>query len=301
MHIEPYHSDQLTQLTYLINAHMGAVMPGWSLPAAYVEDRLYRNPGEYVIGPWVIERKTLCAIEKGRLVAAAHLLRYGTGAEVAEHYQNIGDIGWLLAWPQNDEAARVLLQACYDQMKGWNVSQIIVWDSTLPVCSGIPPQWPHLVALFKEAGYEPDPDSAEAIYGGRIDAIPLPGNAPIEGADVRRMMRDVSVGFVAYVGNEEIGHCYCDVDLSEGTARPAYRNWAELGDMFVEEEWRSRGIGTWLVQHAVEWIRLAGCDRMKLSVIPEDEDRGAGHFYQRFGWQPFTRIHRSWRLKAQLP
>ena len=132
MHIEPYHADHLYQLSYLINAHFSAVIPGWSLPDTYIEKHLYRNPGQYVIDPWVIERKTLCVLHKQRLVAAAHLLRYGTGEAVAEHYQNSGDIAWLLAWPENKEAAEVLLQACHDQMRDWSVSEITVWDSTLP-------------------------------------------------------------------------------------------------------------------------------------------------------------------------
>jgi GNAT superfamily N-acetyltransferase len=300
MHIEPYQPAHLSQLTALVNAHFGVVIPGWSLPSDYIEKHLDRNPGEYVIDPWVIERKTLCALYRGRVAAAAHLLRYGTGEEIGENYQNVGDIAWLVAWPDTRDEAAALLHACHDQMQAWGVRETIVWDSVLPfpTCSGIPPQWPHITGLFEQAGYAPDPDTGEAIYGGRIETIPLPGEAPVAGVELRRIMREVSVGFVAYAGDEEIGHCYCDVDLSEGNARPALRNWAELGGMFVKEEWRSRGIGTWLVQHAAEWMRMASCDRIVLSVLPDDEERGAGRFYQRFGWQPFTRIHRSWRMRS---
>lgn len=300
MHIEPYDHSHLSQLATLINAHFGVVIPSWSLPEDYIEKHLYRNPGEYVIDPWVIERRTLCVIKEKRVVAAAHLLRYGTGEDISEHYQNIGDIAWLLAWPDEEVAAMQLLQACHTQMREWGVSQTIIWDSLLPfpTCSGLPPQWPHITGLFEQAGYAPLPDTEEAIYGGRLDAIPLPGDAPVEGLDVRRIMRETSVAFVAYDGDQEIGHCYCDVDLSEGNARPALRNWAELAGMYVDEEWRNLGIGTWLVQHAVEWMRLGGCDRVVLSVLPDDEERGAGRFYQRFGWQPFTRVCRSWRMKA---
>ena len=300
MHIEVYHPVHLPQLTSLINAHFGAVIPGWSLPSEFIEKHLHHNLSQYVIDPWVIERKTLCVLHRGRLVGAAHLLRYGTGEEVGESYQNVGDIGWLLAWPDNKDDAVVLLHACHDQMQARGVRETFVWNSVLPfpTCSGLPPQWPHIMTLFQEAGYAPDPDTGEAIYGGRIDSIPLPGDAPVEGVEVRRMVREISVAFVAFAGDQEIGHCYCDVDLSHGNACPALRTWSELGGMHVDEEWRSRGIGTWLVCHAAEWMRLAGCDRIVLSVVPDDEERGAGRFYERFGWQPFTRVHTGWRLRG---
>jgi|GEM_PF-2752234 len=114
------------------------------------------------------------------------------------------------------------------------------------------------------------------------------------------MMAEESVAFIAYAGDQEIGRCVCKVDLSEGGARPALRMWCQLAHMVVDEEWHSRGIGTWLVQHAAEWMRLAGCDRIVLSVLPDDEERGAGRFYQRFGWQPFTRSYKMARAGVIL-
>lgn len=75
---------------------------------------------------------------------------------------------------------------------------------------------------------------------------------------------------------------------------PALRGWAELSAMFVQEMWRGRGIGTWLVQHAVAWLRVAGCDRIVLSCAAEDEAAGAGRFYRRFGWEVFTRLQDGW-------
>lgn len=298
MHIEPYHPDHLLQLTYLINAHAGVVIPGWSLTEEYIEKRLYRNPGEYVVDPWAIERQTLVVMQHQRVVAAAHLVRYGTGDEVSEYYHNAGDIVWLLFWPNHDEAAQSLLQACHEQMRAWAVSNTMIWNgSVIPTCPGIPPEWPHIIALFTRAGYAPVPDSGEAIYGGWIRDIPLPGDAPV-GVEVRRMMRGVGVAFVAFADDQEIGACLCDANMTDGNTRPALRGWAQLDSLNVEEEWRSRGIGTWLVRHAVEWMRMGGCDRIVFSVIPEDEERGAGRFYQRFGWQPFTRVHREWRLQG---
>ena len=41
-----------------------------------VMSQLEREPGEFVVDPWVTERVTLVADQRRRVVAAAHLLRY---------------------------------------------------------------------------------------------------------------------------------------------------------------------------------------------------------------------------------
>lgn len=46
-----------------------------------VMSQLERDPGEFKVDPWVIERATLVADQRERIVAAAHLLRYA--ADVA--------------------------------------------------------------------------------------------------------------------------------------------------------------------------------------------------------------------------
>jgi GNAT superfamily N-acetyltransferase len=301
--IELFHPDHLPQLQDLVNTHLSVVVPGWSLPADYIARHLRRNPGQYVIDPWVLERMTLVALEKERVVAAAHLLHYGTHDAVGEYLKNAGDIAWLLAWPEHDNAATPLLRVCHEQMRAWAVPRILAWDSHLPVplFVGIPEVWPHLARLFTSAGYRPIPEREEALYGGRLAAVPLPARAPVDGLRLRRVLRDDrGVAFVALVNHQEVGWCECDTNLSRGGELSALHGWAELTEMFVDANWRSRGIGSWLVQHAVEWLRLAGCDRIAFSVARDDEQNGAGHFYQRFGWHTFVRWQQGWSLSGTL-
>ena len=59
-----------------------------------------------------------------------------------------------------------------------------------------------------------------------------------------------------------------------------------------------KGVGTWLVKHAVEWLRLGHCDRVVMSVAQEDEDAGAGRFYRRFGWDVLIRQKKGWKRAA---
>jgi hypothetical protein len=65
--------DQLTQLTQLVNAHAEAVVPGMSVSVNTVLSSLERQPGEFIVDPWVSERVTLVAEQRNRVAAAAHL------------------------------------------------------------------------------------------------------------------------------------------------------------------------------------------------------------------------------------
>ncbi len=301
MPVELFNRRHLPQVQDLINTHLSAIVPGWALPSGYILRRLYANPGQYVIDPWVRQRVTLCAIDRDRVVAAAHLLRYGTDAPTGGDYRGAGDIAWLLAWPGHEEAAALLLAAAHDQMRQWQASIVYAWDSHLPVplCTGIPQQWPHIDQLFRQSGYEPVPERAEAIYGGSLCDIPPAGESPIAQVRLRRWIKsDRGCCFSAMLEDQELGWCEYLCDLTQGGDLFALRGWGELTELFVHEQWRSRGIGAWLVRHAVDWLRLAGCDRVALTVALDDEQNGAGRFYERFGWHPLTRFQQGWRLDS---
>src|SRR5690242_1660672 len=93
--IRPFRRDDRDQLTGLVNAHIAAVIPGVTVSVNAVLSQLEREPGEAVTDPWVIERKTLVAIENQSLVAAAHLHRYGDRSDIGDDYVNAGTIHWL--------------------------------------------------------------------------------------------------------------------------------------------------------------------------------------------------------------
>jgi GNAT superfamily N-acetyltransferase len=296
-YIEQYHPEHLPQLQALINVHMGALVPGWALPEATLADRLQRNPGEYVVDPWVAARVTLCAVERQRVVAAAHLLRYGSGVEVGANYQNVGELAWLVAWPEASAAVAALLAAAHEQLGRWGAAGWAL-ETCLPAgpFAGVPDAWPHIAAALSAAGYRPDPRVAreESIYAGYLDQIPPPGAPPIDGLTIRRSTGRFGARFIASVGEQEVGDCDCVADLTEGGGLPALRGWGELAELEVREPWRSRGIGAWLAGHAAAWLRLGGCRRIVLSVAAENEAAGAGRFYQRLGWNPLVRFQRGW-------
>jgi GNAT superfamily N-acetyltransferase len=250
-----------------------------------------------VIGPWVAERQTLCAIQRDRVVGAAHLLRYGTEEPVGESYHGAVDLAWFIFYPGETDAAQALLDACHHQMDEWSATRRFAWDSGLsvPVCGGIADVWPHLREVLVSAGYRPSTDHREAAFGGTLHQTPAPGISPVEGMTIRRIVRgDSGVGYSAFIDGQEVGYCQFTADLTEGGTRPALRGWAELTELQVSEAWRRRGIATWLMSHMVDWLRLAGCDRIVFSVTAEDEAAAAGPFYRSLVWDAITRFEHGW-------
>jgi hypothetical protein len=57
------------QVTALVNAHPAAILPGLSVSTNTVLGQFEREPGEYIVDPWVIERSTLVCELKQRIVA----------------------------------------------------------------------------------------------------------------------------------------------------------------------------------------------------------------------------------------
>jgi len=301
--IELFQPAHLPQMQALVNAHLSTLAPGWALPEQYIASRLQRDPGEFIVDLWVTARVTLCAIERQRVVAAAHLLRYGSGVEVNGAYRNAGEIAWFLAWPDASQAATALLEAANRQFGRWEISTAWAWQGALPasVFAGVPDVWPHIAAALATAGYRPDRDAAreEAVYGGRLDQIPPPADPPIAGMTIRRSTGLFGTRFTAAIDGQDAGYCDCVSDLTEGGALPALHGWAELAELEVRESWRNRGIGAWLVQQAAAWLRLGGCDRIILAVAAEDEAAGAGRFYERHGWRALVRLQRGWMLATR--
>lgn len=300
MRIEPYTPAHLPSLQALINLHLAAVVPNWSLSAAFLARHLARDETEVVTDPWVAERATLLGLDGERLLAAAHLLRYADRPEVGAEFRGLGEIGWALAPPAERDALAALLNAARDRFREWDVLQEAGWGAGPPAgpFGGVPEVWPHVAAALEAAGYRPAADRREALYGGGLDEVPAPGAAPVAGLTLRRTVGTWGTRFGAVLAGEEIGHAEAVPDMTYGGALPAPIGWAELQELWVDAAWRDRGVGRWLVAHAASWLRLGGATRIVLSVAAEDEAAGAGRFYERFGWRPLARSARRWSRTA---
>ncbi len=73
--VRPFRRADRDQLTALVNAHARAVVPGVSVSVNAVLNHLEREPEEFLVDPWVVARTTLVVEQRGRVSAAAHLVR----------------------------------------------------------------------------------------------------------------------------------------------------------------------------------------------------------------------------------
>ena len=294
--ISPLDRSHLPQVLELVNSHLGAAMPGWSLTADYLWGRMQREPQEDVTDPWVVERRSIVGIVKDRVCAAAHLLRYGEETP----WKGTGYIDWILFWPGEHEAGAAVLGECRRQMKAWQVTDERISGSLpVPCSTGIPHVWPHIGGLIEQFGYSASEEVDDSVYGGTLHGISGPGEPPVAGVTIHRVMGgNFGARFVARLDGEEIAACECISDLTEGGQLPSLAGWAELSELATSEPMRNRGIGSWVVRHTVEWLRLARCDRIELIVARDDEQAGAGRFYRRFGWTPLVRQRRRWSRRV---
>ena len=102
--IRPFRRADRDQLTKLINANAEAVVPGSSIPDNTVLAQLEREPGEFIVDPWMHERLTLVVEATNGIVAAALMLRYRSDADVPDSYRSAGEIRWLLFEPLSPSA-----------------------------------------------------------------------------------------------------------------------------------------------------------------------------------------------------
>ena len=104
--------------------------------------QLEREPGEAIVDPWVVERKTFVALERDAIVAGAHLLRYGDDDRVGESYRGVAEIRWLVCKHDAAAAGDALAAACIETMDAWAQSGSTPTDrsrhpsSTASRCAG---------------------------------------------------------------------------------------------------------------------------------------------------------------------
>lgn len=300
MRVQPFERTTLPQLQRLVNLHLAAVIPGWALSETALARELEQDDAQPVTDPWVRDRITLCTVEGSRVLAAVHLLRYGEDPEVIPAYRGVGEISWFLAQPDRVDAATAVLTAAEEHLARWEVSHVHGWGSGLPAgpLRGVPDVWPHISAALETAGYHPS-GHREALYGGWLLDVAPSTEPPVAGVMVPRQLTAYETRIAAVKDDAEVGFCDIQPDLTNAGLSPAFRGWSWLTDFQVREGFRNRGIGRWLLQHAVQWLRLAGCDRIVFAVADENEAAGAGRLYRRFGWEVLVREAHGWRKEPE--
>lgn len=300
--VRPFVRSDRDQLTSLVNAHLGAVAPGSSVSVQALLSSLEREPGEFLVDPWVVERRTLVAEQRRRVVAAAQLLRYGTGDEVGEHYRDTGEIRWLVCWPEapfwpdSPVAGAALLSACLAQLDAWRVRACYA-DGSLPGPGvyGVPEQWPHITSLYEAAGFS----------GGRREHVLISTTARLlneltpSRLDLRlsRVLGVSGTRFRAHptapsMADTVLGYLELDTNLGEAGRFSPGAGWADVGNLFVAESHRRRGVATWLLGHASHWLDLGGIGRLLTYLGTDPADDGEASFWAATGFERLTTTRR---------
>ena len=174
----PFRRTDRDQLTGLVNVHVAAVVPGVSASVNTVLGDLERQPGEFVTDPWLAERTTLVAEQRGHLLVAAHLLRYRANPEVGADYRDAAEINWFVhrpaasLRPDADLAADLLMRACLARFARRH-ARVRYADGSLPapLVYGLPRNRPHIRALYERAGFRHTGDT-EVILLARVADLP---------------------------------------------------------------------------------------------------------------------------------
>jgi GNAT superfamily N-acetyltransferase len=300
--VRSFRRSDRQQLTALVNAHVAAVIPGISLSVAAVMSNLERDPAEYVVDPWVVERATLVAEQRQRIVAAAHLLRYGSHDRVDESYRDAGEIRWLLCWPpvprwpDTAQAGDQLAQACLVQFDKWGVRRRYA-DGTLPVPAvyGVPEQWPHVREIYERAGFKPAPDGhTEIVFVAAVGNVPR-WRPSLQGLNIRRTLGVNGTRIWALSGDAVVGFIEVDTNLGEANRAAGIASWADIGNLEVVETARRQGVGSWLVAEVAGWLELAGVNR--LLDYASSDDTVCIEFLERLGFRELTRTQRGYELR----
>jgi ribosomal protein S18 acetylase RimI-like enzyme len=313
--VRPFQRRDRDQLTSLVNAHAAAVVPGQGVSVATLLSHLEREPGEFIVDPWVTERATLVAEENNRIAAAAHLLRYGDDEGVSLAYRGGGEIRWLLFWPEGPastnpwwtagtQAASDLIIASVEQFDRWHVtSQSAGGELPVPGVYGVPEQWPHVSALYEQAGFVHD-GHTEVVYLARVADLPRLPRPPLAALEVRRTVGLNGTRLSAVRSGEIIG--YIEVEIrTDGERLARQAGWADVGNLHVSEQFRRRKVATWLLGQAADWLELAHVDRLldysyldgaDATGQTYDDDRA---FLAAMPFTVLTRTRRGWTRTIQ--
>ena len=297
------------QVTSLVNAHIAAVVPAVAVPVSGLMSQLEREPGEFIVDPWVAERITLVAEQRQRVVAAAHLLRYADDDRVSDGYRGAGEIRWLVHWPDAPywpdatAAARTLADACLAQLQRWGVSRCLA-DGSLPAPGlyGVPEQWPHIRKLYQDAGFQGS--RCETIFLARVAELPSAGqpvklsspgsSEPTTARLVPRRTLGINGTRISAVLDEQVIG-YIEVEsLDESPRTLRTQGWADVGNLEVSKPHPRAEIGRWLLAQAADWLDLGNTNRL-LSYADTD-DLEEAEFLAANGFRVLTRTVRGLSL-----
>jgi hypothetical protein len=288
-HITSCEPKHLEPLATLLSAHAGCVLPGAAVFPAAIESRLRRDPGEYVLDPWVEHRETLVAIEDARVVAATQLWRFADDPGVSDSYRGAAELRWLCFWPPNRQAAGELLEEAI-QRAG---PRRLYLSGDLPgvLVYGIPDAWTHVEELARSRGFVFD-DRTELLLVARLSDLGGP-ESPFAGCSLKCSVWSGDPVLLAERRDQAPLRMEFAVEPSDWGRVPTLQRAGALWGPFTEQGELDRSLARWLWLEAFEWLRLAGCERVIAALV---EDEPAVEQAEALGLRRVARLRRGWTL-----
>lgn len=284
----------------LVNAHISAVVPGAAVSVNAVLSQLEREPGDYVVDPWVDERRVLVVERADRVIGAALVHRFATSPHVPGDRRGAAEIRWLVylphgsapEWSSTEDVGDRLVEACVTLMRHWGAAECLA-DGGLPSPGvyGVPDQWPHVRAAFVGAGFRPR--SEEMVLVARVDGLPDPtASPPMPGVIEQRAVGRNGVRLSAVVDDRRLGFIEIDTTLDAPRRGPSALRWADVGNLEAVD--RRPEILTWLLARARAWLEWGGVDR--LLAYADVADLSEAVELTSRGFAELSRTARGWTL-----
>ncbi|GGV71866.1 hypothetical protein GCM10010228_30470 [Streptomyces massasporeus] len=304
--VRPFRRTDRDQLTGLVNLHVAAVVPGVPVSVNTVLGDLERRPGEFVTDPWVAERTTLVAEQRGHVLAAAHLLRHRADAEVGATYRDAAEINWFVHRPEAslrpdaDLAADLLMRACLDGSPAGTPGSGTPTDPCPPRSSTACPATGRTSGPSTNARGSGTPGTPRSSCSPGCPTCRPPG----PGRGSRPSARRGSAGprFTARAEGRTLGHIEIDTALARPERHARAAGLADVGNLHIDPAQHGTGPEHWLLARAADWLRLCGVDR--LAAYESAADSAALALLAGAGFRELTRTDRGWEHRperAQIP
>jgi GNAT superfamily N-acetyltransferase len=144
--------------------------------------------------------------------------------------------------------------------------------------------------ILERAGFAPGPRT-EIVFLAAVDGLARPA-APATGLTVARTLGINGTRLMALLDGRALGYLEVGSRLIEGGRIVRQVGWADIGNLEVQEPHRRRGIATWLLGQAAEWLLLGRTDRL-LGYTGADEEKACA-FLRRAGFRELTRTRLGW-------
>jgi predicted N-acetyltransferase YhbS len=272
--IRPFRRSDRDRLTHLVNRHIAAVVPGASVSVHTVMSQLEREPGEFIVDPWVGERVTLVAEQHHDIVAAALLIRFRDDTDVGDAFRGAGEIRWFVFapfaptgnphWHDGTGAAHQLMAACVEQLRAWSCSTIIA-DGSLPHPGvyGVPAQWPHVATLYEASGFTPTGD-VEIVLMGETTTLASPN-------DDEALTRSVGINGTRFTLHlDDKTEAWIEVDVLDTSERHRTSGLADIANLHIPTDAPFVDVGRRLVGVAARWLQLGHVERLLAYAAPDE-------------------------------